>query len=1058
MNPRDKRRGAAGAFFDVAGTDPEQLKSGRIPDPQPAHTPLFRWLARVLSTVEQFLRARGGKTLRTGIRLFWGALAAIGIFLLVGPVLNKPLDFDDIIDSASVADVDWIARDAAIDYTVDREPDGTFSTRVTERFLADFVNGPEREVVRTLVTEVHGKDAEFVLLDATVDGSEAKTTVKPKPTTTEVTVRAPGGEALEGEREIVLSYELRHLTSSATDSATGATVDEWAWPLFAPSWPQATKGLDVSVTLPTALDEALVRKPKASVGWLLVRGNVWLTPDERTAETVRYAFENDDSLPPNADVWIDFTFKAGTFAEPPKTALFWVQTWGPLFPLAGLVVLMLFALAARWIVWADSAGEPWFTAREDPPQQLSPMLAAAMLGKPRHAELVAALAAEPSRGGHAESDGADEAESKRGGKRGSKRDRGTVSEAERLTWLGAVARAGRRAGRWGNLPTVSRWRSRWARADEVVEQKLRWIPDSYVRDTFLLAPLAVTLLQWGLLRQLSHQVILLVVWWPALFVLASTAIACVALWAVARPRPLTRKGALAKQQLRGIDVFARATRLVDRGPVADPLLPYATLFESPRRAGNAVTAHAQQEAGDRGIVAGWRGEHFLSVPSLLSLLAAAAVFAGSIVLVSTQPAPYGQDEFLTWPSSDTSGAIWTQTEGFSIDAALTRDDAGAARLEVTEKLTVGFAPGGASVPQFEREWPSERLGQPLGLEVQSVRVDGKEVPFTETSGPYTTKVATQLSDVLEGRLPVEVRYALASPAAEVRDGGGVAQQLRWTAMLRFWDDTFYSDQENPFGNTEVVRPIRVQLTVAPELAAEVRSGGWIDYGEAAKIPAESGTGFREWAAELDMYDDAGRTELRVGSVAETADGALVATLDAEEVESRPAPEPGPAGEAAAEPFAVNPKVNGVLGQHELGLGGDLGAVLNFRDGTFTNVTEGAAAQHRLERSAPLALLLGLTGVVLAASAGIFVAAMRGRRAIGPSLLLTSFGSVTLLAVAQTVVFWWVTGSMAGSSGSVAGTAAFAVFMWAAVIAQWVAVVRAGSGPPAGPVARASKET
>lgn len=1028
MSPKPKRSSGrrAAAFFDVAGTDPEQLRSGRIPDPQPAHTPLFQWLARVLGVAEEFLRARGGTGLRAGIRVLWGALAAIGIFLLVGPVLNKPMDFDDVLGAASVADVDWVARDAAIDYTVERGADGAFSTRVTERFTASFINGPEKRILRTLVTEVNGNDAGFALLEATVDGEPADATVKPRSTTTDITVRAPGGEALEGEREIVLSYELHDLTRPATDGGTGEEIDEWVWPLFAPSWTQATKGLDVSVTLPRDLDEALVRGPHATVGWLLVSGNVWLTPDEETAETVRYAFENDESLPPHADVWIEFAFEPGTFTHPPKTALFWVQTWGPLLPLAALAVLMLFALAARWIVWADAAGEPWFVAREDPPKKLSPELAAELLEKPRHAELVSALAAGPHAG-------------------------------DRLGWLRSVARAGRRAGRLGNLPTVARWNARWNRAEESVERGLRWKPDSYVRDTFLLAPVAVTLLQWGLLRQLSHQVILIVVWWPALFVLASTVVAAVALWAVARPRPLTRDGALAKQQLRGIDVFARATRLVERGPVTDPLLPYAVLFEAPRRAGNAATAHAEQAAGERGLTLGWRGQHFLSVTAMLSFVAACGLFAGSIVLVSTQPSPYGQDEFLTWPSSDSRGSIWTQTEGFEVEAELVRDAAGGARLDVIERLTVGFAAGGASVPQFEREWPRERLGQDLRLTVERVVIDGEEVPFETSDGAHTTKLTTRLGDVLEGELPVEVSYSLASPVVEVRDGGGTAQQLRWTAMLRFWDDTFYTDLASPFDGSEPVRPIRVQLTVAPELVGEIRSGGWIVHGDADSNPGESGSSFDDWVRDLDMYSDAGRTELRVGTEETAASGALVATLDAAEVLSRPAPEPGATGVAADPEYGVDVALNAGLGQHELRLTGDLGAVLNFSDGTFANVVEGAADQYSLARGLPLGLLIGATALVLAA-AGAVVAFAQRAAAVGPSLLLASLGTLTLLAIAQSVAFWWVTGPMAGSDGAVAGLITFSLLMWVGVVVQWVVVVRRSGSPAAGTPAAGTPTT
>src|SRR5690606_979639 len=112
MSGLRKRRGRGRSdhpdldLFDLEGSDPETLLSGRIPDPLPQHTPLFRALARMLTAVEARLRARGGTSLRMVIRIFWGVIAAIGIFLLVGPVINKPLGIDDILDSAELSEVD----------------------------------------------------------------------------------------------------------------------------------------------------------------------------------------------------------------------------------------------------------------------------------------------------------------------------------------------------------------------------------------------------------------------------------------------------------------------------------------------------------------------------------------------------------------------------------------------------------------------------------------------------------------------------------------------------------------------------------------------------------------------------------------------------------------------------------------------------------------------------------------------------------------------------------------------------------------------------------------
>lgn len=1047
-NPRPEEGGFAAEVFDIPGSDPALLTSGRIPDPQPEHTVLFQWLAEQLTTLEAFLRARGGKPLRVVIRLFWGLLAAIGLFLLVGPVINKPMDFDDVIAGSKIEDVDWAAQNASFDYDVSRADDGTFATTVREKFSAHFFNGPEPTIRRSIITEVHGHDTEFKLVSATIDGKSATVTEKHRATTTDVTLQLASGEQFSGVHDIELNYELHNLVKSAADQGDGATVDDWQWPIFAPSWTQATSGLEVSITLPRDIDDELVRAPYATLGWLLVSGSVWLTPDAETDEWVRYAFDNDDNLPPNSDVWIKFVFNAGTFEQPPKTTLFWVQTWGPLIPLALLAALMLFALAARKIVWADSAGKPWYLARSEPPSDLSPGLAADLLGKPRHAELVAALA------------GVDRASIGRGRKNPGKFrtlrwDDSSRDQADRATWLEQVARVGRRAGRIGSLPSVSAVVASWNLVEEPVGQKLRWKPDSYVRDTFIFAPLALSLIQFGILRQLSQQYILLIVWWPFAFVAASTIIAGIAIWAVYRPRPLTPTGARAVQQLKGINVWARGTRLLERGPVDDPLLPYAVLFEHPRRAGDAVADHAIREAGDRELTRGWSTEHFLSMPSILGFLAALVMLVGAILLPSTQPPPYAHGEFLTCPSSESSGAMWTQIEGFEIEAELQRDADGGAKLEVVERMSVGFEAGGGSVPQFEREWPRTRLGQDLGLEVSSIRIDGDEVPFDVADGQRTSKVTTRLTNVLEGDKQVEVRYTLTNPVVEAAGGKGTQQQMRWTAMLWFWDDLFYAEPSDTAKDRVNVRPIRVQLAIAPDLVGEVVSGGWIGHGDADSEPFEYGSGFTDWAHEGTMYiypdeekelGTAVLHDLRTGHETVREDGALVVTLDADAVESRTGEIYGEDGLIPPGEYTVDAELNSTLGQHELGLQGDFGVVVNFTDGTFTDVKPGAYQVYRMSYQTPLGAVIVLTLVGLVAAGASFVLSLT-RRSGGASALLTAFGTVPLIAIVQTIVFWWVFGPMPGDDPKIPGFMIAGVLMWVVVIAQFFpAGLRASRSP------------
>lgn len=1022
--------------FDLAGSDEELLNSGWIPDPLPQHTPLFRGLATALEWVEARLRARGGTPLRRGIRVFWGLLAAIGLVLLLGPVINKPLSFDDVIKSAELDEVDWVARDATIDYAIERSKDGAFSALVTESYTADFLNGAVSEVRRSVVTEFQGHDARFALHSATIDGAAAQTRVDRGPATTGIRISPRSGAELDGKHRIVLVYELHNLVTSETDEATGKAVDQWTWPVLAPSWPQATKGIEVSFTLPRAVNDALVRAPQARIAWLLVSGSERLTPDRETADSVRYAITNDQALPPNSEIWIAASFRPGTFAQPPTTPFFWLQSYGPLIPLALLAVILLFSIAARRIVWADSAGAPWYLPRSEPPElrgrdaePVTAELAARLLGKPRHAELVEALDARP--------------QTRPGAPQGS----GSAKRRER--WLGRVARAGRRAGRAGNAPAVWARRSRWAVNDPVVAQKLRWVPDSYVRDTFILAPLALTLLQWGLLRQLSEQVILLIVWWPAVFVLVSTVLALATLLVVRRPRPLTPKGAELRQQLKGIDAYARTTRLVDRGPLDDPLLPYALLFESPRDAGDAAVDLAVAESGDGAVARGWRTEGFVSVPAMLALAVALGVLAASIVTVSTQPIPYPNGGDHVSEYSEVPGTLYTQVTGMDVRAELTRGADGGARLNVVERDTVDFDAGGSRVPQFIREWPTDRLGQSLGFDLASVRIDGAEVPYRRLPQAQTHSLAivTQLEEVLEGRHQVEIRYTLTDPVVAAPDGPRSIEQLRWTAWYSFWDDEYYTNPRNPFDGSAPVRPLRLQFTLAPELADAVIAGGWIGYdSDRPDVPGEDGNWYEPWVSERSFVSDHDHRlhRIRIGSERTDDDGTVIATIDVGAVEAMP-DEPDPSEDApaaGAEPYRLD---TDELSKYELGLNSDLGVRLDFAPGTFSGVRAQALEEYRTAYDLPFAMLLSLAGLVIAASLGSLAFALRRRGRAGASLATIAFAAIPIAAAAQCVLFFWCVGPMPGDDGRMPAAMAAGGAMLAAVIAQAIAVGRSGGG-------------
>jgi hypothetical protein len=85
-------------------------------------------------------------------------------------------------------------------------------------------------------------------------------------------------------------------------------------------------------------------------------------------------------------------FEPGTFRMPPPTPLFILQSFGPLLPLAFLVLTLLFAIAARAVAWSDERGRPWFVAQSEPPDGVTPRMAAMVLRAPQTLELTTALA------------------------------------------------------------------------------------------------------------------------------------------------------------------------------------------------------------------------------------------------------------------------------------------------------------------------------------------------------------------------------------------------------------------------------------------------------------------------------------------------------------------------------------------------------------------------------------------------------------------------------------------------------------------------------------------
>lgn len=967
----------------------------RFADDRPRPTPVWAVLSRWLLRGEAWLRSHGGRPLRLAIRSFWVTVCAVAVFLLFGPVINPPLGLDEITDSASGATDTWIARNFDVDYTITRDEQGRLQAEVVETITAFFPEDvDESGIRRVLSTQYQGHDLAPRELTASIDGIQTQPDLRESGD--RLTVALETGERLNGDHEFVLRYRIQDLAYTSTDDITGSGVDLLEWSVFGPDWPQGFAALDVRVAIPDELDALLVRQPSGGVAWALVSGANWLEPEEDSppGQTV-YAFTVDQNVPPHASAWFRMLFPEGTFTMPPPTGLFLWQTFGPLLPLAVLLLTLPFAIAARAVAWRDARGRPWYVAQHDPPRGVSVAQAAQLVRHPRTRELALAVAAV-----------------------------GGARRSVRRSALIAAGRAARRAGRLGDgIRARTRYLLDPARSRQIAEG-FRRVPRGFVRDWFIAAPLALTVVQLAIIRQLSHQETLAVIWWPGVFVLVSLVVSAIVLWLALSARPLTRKGALARQHLAGIDAYARRSAMLERITLDDAALPYAVVMADAREAGRRISALVAAELGDDAGLRAWRTPDFLSWPRLLVRGAALVVVAGAVAIVALVPNPYLRlSTFERWDFED-RGTLASQVSRVDVAAHLRADD-DRPRIDVVQTAQVDFDDESRRVPQFATPVSTAIEGQSLGLAVDSVRVDGESVPFRLAVRQDVGTITTAMTQVRTGRATVEVRYAYTSPAvageasrASGREGE-VVDRIRWAALLDGWESGWTHPSEPD--------PVTVSLRVDDAIAQKALSAGWLredpDTAEEARDWKDSSYAFGTLESEL---ESSASSEKKVGTITESDESSPDARVHSFEVTS------------------------GEYGYPTDSLYSDLGVLLEFPAGSWTGPDPSARDAEKLAWAMPTIVVVSASAVaVVLGVAAVVRARMRRSRQLAPGLLRDVFWWLApASALAAIVVGVWATADIPADRPEVGLQLPACALALAAAVAAVVAVrpIRAAKRP------------
>lgn len=783
-------------------------------------TPLYRALSRSLLWLEARARSRGPRGLRLTNLAVWLVVAAAGALLLAGPVINEPRDLDDITSAASEAGDRWVARSFDTTFEVERTEDGRMLLHVEERIGAVFPDGVEESgITRTLASQYEGHDLHPEVTGGEIDGEPATVTVERKATTADL--RWDAGSVLDGAHEFVVRYTLSDVAYRALDDSTGRMQDLLEWDVFGPAWPQGVASTSATIVVPRDLVDVLERTPRAALAWTLLSDATALTPDSETAAAVTYVVDNDQNLPPFAQFWFTFRFAEGTFSMPGPAPLYWVLVVGPFVPLALLAAGVLFVLAARALVWNDERGRAWYVAQYSPDPKVPAPVASRLMRQVLTAPLVQAI-----------TDARD----------------GTGQPL-------ALGRAAWRTGRPGNI--IPAWRA-YLSAPAWRDQfrlGLRRVPRGIVRDVFLGAAPALTLLQLGLVRQLSHQLPLTVYWWPVAIVVLAVALALVILFVALSARPLTKSGALAAEHLLGLRLYLEQTQLRERVTLRDELLPYVAMFTAPRRAG-ALVWDLLARRGHRDSRAAYG---FLSVPRLLVRALAVASLVGALVLAAAVPSPSLRDrpEDVAYSGDLPGGRGWVVSE-VDAEARLERTASGVARMTVTETLGVFVEDDRDQLPQLMRQWRDSVAGHDMALKVSAVTVDGQPVPFDVVRRQDMAFLQTHLTGDWAGEHEVEIRYMLADAAAAVQRDGQWREQVLWTALNEGWEWAWSWQQEH------TIQRVAATVRIPSDLAGAVAEGtGWLagrSGGEPAVTPLppgrhDGGDVVYRWVMAADPEDD-----------------------------------------------------------------------------------------------------------------------------------------------------------------------------------------------------------
>jgi hypothetical protein len=277
------------------------------------------------------------------------------------------------------------------------------------------------------------------------------------------------------------------------------------------------------------------------------------------------------------------------------------------------------------------------------------------------------------------------------------------------------------------------------------------------------------------------------------------------------------------------------------------------------------------------------------------------------------------------------------------------------------------------------QWPASRDGHDLDLQLESLRIDGREVSHVTEREGDTLLLRTTMVDVLTGTLDVRIDYTIGAAATPAEPDGGLVDRVRWVALLDGWKNGY------TWGDAEELDPFRIELRVSEELSELATAGGWISQ------DTQSAERAADWEDSVVPFGSVDPDDSR--ELTKSADGIRSHLLEPQ------------LNEHGAWPLDLTLD--------------DLGTSMDFPPGTFAGPDRSALHGSQFVSTIPLlvVVLLSALGLIFGA-AGALAGQVRIEPAFDPGMFRDLVWWLAPGAtLAATILFVWVTADMPADDSS-----------------------------------------